>query len=144
MKMGEETIRLCKCDAFQNMVKDGSIDKYTFPNGTNSYSLPGLVGWFVIYCPQCGDEDCEELSEGVCNFCCTENQNNLDQLNSALNTYLNVKTLSFSEIKNEGKTLWVSIIFIFFLQAFKAELISLYEKVNLEQLIFELIRGLPI
>ncbi len=73
----------------------------------------------------------------------TRYQNNLDQLNSALNTYLSVKTLSYSEIKNEGKTLWVSIIFIFFLQAFKQELIALYTRVNIEEIIFELINALP-
>ena len=37
-------------------------------------------------CPQCGDE-CDELVEGVCSFCATENQQQLDQHNASFDRW---------------------------------------------------------
>lgn len=73
----------------------------------------------------------------------TRYQGNLDQLNSALKTYLNVKKLSYSEINNNGKTMWLSIILILFLQSFKEELIMLYTSINVEELLNLLLQSLP-
>ena len=58
-------------------------------------------------------------------------QNNADQLNAAISGYLDVKTLSYSQINANGKHLWLSIIIIFFLETFKEQLINLYNSIDL-------------
>ncbi|MCY3411049.1 MAG: hypothetical protein INQ03_05355 [Candidatus Heimdallarchaeota archaeon] len=58
-------------------------------------------------------------------------QNDMGQLNIAINSYLDVKSLSYSQINNNGKHLWLTVIIIFFLETFKEDLITLYETLDL-------------